>query len=147
MFRGNTMSTERTLSIIKPDAVSKNVIGEIISRFEKGGLRIAAAKFMHLTKQQAEHFYAVHKERPFFAGLVSFMSSGPVLVQVLEGENAIAKNRQIMGEPILKMQLLALFVLILQIQLITMLFTGQMLQKRLNKKLLFSFNQKKSVLM
>lgn len=91
------MTTERTLSIIKPDAVAKNVIGEIISRFEKGGLRVAAAKMMHLTKTQAEQFYAVHKERPFFNGLVSFMSSGPVLVQVLEGENAIAKNRQIMG--------------------------------------------------
>lgn len=91
------MTTERTLSIIKPDAVSKNVIGEIISRFEKGGLRIAAAKMMHLSKKQAEEFYAVHKERPFFPALVGFISSGPVLVQVLEGENAIAKNRQIMG--------------------------------------------------
>jgi nucleoside-diphosphate kinase len=91
------MTTERTLSIIKPDAVAKNVIGEIISRFEKGGLRVAAAKMMHLSKKQAEEFYAVHKERPFFAGLVSFMSSGPVLVQVLEGKNAIAMNRQIMG--------------------------------------------------
>ena len=91
------MSTERTLSIIKPDAVAKNVIGEIISRFEKGGLRIAAAKMMHLSKVQAEAFYGVHKERPFFGALVSFMISGPVLVQVLEGENAIALNRQIMG--------------------------------------------------
>lgn len=91
------MPIERTLSIIKPDAVAKNVIGEIISRFEKGGLRVAAAKMMHLTKTQAEQFYAVHKERPFFSALVNFMSSGPVLVQVLEGENAIAKNRQIMG--------------------------------------------------
>jgi nucleoside-diphosphate kinase len=91
------MSTERTLSIIKPDAVAKNAIGEIIARFEKGGLRIAAAKMMHLSKKQAEQFYAVHSARPFFPALVSFMSSGPVLVQVLEGENAIAKNRQIMG--------------------------------------------------
>lgn len=91
------MPIERTLSIIKPDAVSKNAIGAIINRFEKGGLRIAAAKMMHLSKQQAEQFYAVHKERPFFAGLVKFMSSGPVLVQVLEGENAVALNRQIMG--------------------------------------------------
>ncbi|RDI44808.1 nucleoside-diphosphate kinase [Aquicella lusitana] len=91
------MPNERTLSIIKPDAVAKNLIGEIISRFEKGGLRIAAAKMMHLSKTQAEQFYAVHKERPFFAALVNFMSSGPVLVQVLEGENAIALNRQIMG--------------------------------------------------
>lgn len=91
------MPIERTLSIIKPDAVAKNLIGQIIARFEKGGLRVAAAKMMHLTKQQAEEFYGVHKERPFFPALVSFMSSGPVLVQVLEGENAIALNRQIMG--------------------------------------------------
>lgn len=91
------MPIERTLSIIKPDAFAKNVVGQVISCFEKGGLRIAAAKTMHLTKAQAEEFYGVHKERPFFNGLVSFMSSGPVLVQVLEGENAIAKNREIMG--------------------------------------------------
>lgn len=91
------MPIERTLSIIKPDAVAKNVIGEVITRFEKGGLRIAAARMMHLTKTQAEQFYAVHKERPFFAALVNFMSSGPVLVQVLEGDNAIALNREIMG--------------------------------------------------
>ena len=91
------MKIERTLSIIKPDAVAKNVIGQIISRFEKSGLRMAAAKFIHLSKTQAEEFYAVHKERPFFNNLVTFMSSGPVLVQVLEGENAIALNRQIMG--------------------------------------------------
>lgn len=91
------MSVEKTLSIIKPDAVAKSVIGQINSRFEKAGLRIVASKMMHLTKAQAEGFYSVHKERPFFNGLVSFMSSGPVLVQVLEGENAIAMNRQIMG--------------------------------------------------
>lgn len=91
------MPIERTLSIIKPDAVAKNKLGEIISRFEKGGLRIAAAKLLHLSKAQAEQFYAVHKDRPFFSGLVNFMSSGPVLVQVLEGENAVALNRQIMG--------------------------------------------------
>jgi nucleoside-diphosphate kinase len=91
------MTVEKTLSIIKPDAVAKNAIGEIISRFEKNGLRVAGAKMLHLTKSQAEQFYAVHKERPFFGGLVSFMSSGPVLVQVLEGPDAIAKNRQIMG--------------------------------------------------
>jgi nucleoside-diphosphate kinase len=91
------MSTERTLSIIKPDAVAKNAVGAIISRFEKGGLRVAAAKMMNLSKSQAEQFYGIHKERPFFNALVSFMSSGPVLVQVLEGVNAIALNRQIMG--------------------------------------------------
>lgn len=91
------MPVERTLSIIKPDAVAKNVIGQIISRFEKGGLRVAAAKMLHLSKKQAEEFYAVHSARPFYAALVGFMSSGPVLVQVLEGENAIAKNREIMG--------------------------------------------------
>lgn len=91
------MPIEKTLSIIKPDAVAKNIIGEIISRFEQGGLRVAAAKKMRLSKSQAEQFYAVHKERPFFPALVNFMSSGPVFVQVLEGENAIALNRQIMG--------------------------------------------------
>lgn len=91
------MSVERTLSIIKPDAVAKNVIGQIITRFESAGLRVAAAKMMHLSQAQAEAFYAVHKERPFFSALVNFMSSGPVLVQVLEGNNAIAKNREIMG--------------------------------------------------
>lgn len=91
------MTIERTLSIIKPDAVAKNVIGEIITRFEKNGLRIVAAKMLHLTRLQAEKFYAVHKERPFYQSLVSFMISGPILVQVLEGENAITLNRRIMG--------------------------------------------------
>lgn len=91
------MTVEKTLSIIKPDAVAKNAIGEIVGRFEKAGLRVAGAKLVHLTKAQAEKFYAVHSERPFFSGLVSFMSSGPVFVQVLEGANAIAKNREIMG--------------------------------------------------
>lgn len=89
--------TERTLSIIKPDAVAKNAIGAIISRFEKAGLRVVAARMVQLTREQAEGFYAVHRERPFFADLVGFMISGPVLVQVLEGDNAIAKNRDIMG--------------------------------------------------
>lgn len=91
------MAVERTLSIIKPDAVARNVIGEIYSRFEKGGLRIIAAKMLHLTRDQAGDFYAVHKERPFYNDLVEFMTSGPVLVQVLEGDNAIARNREIMG--------------------------------------------------
>lgn len=91
------MSQERTLSIIKPDAVAKNVIGEIYSRFEKAGLRIVAARMMQLSREKAEGFYAVHKERPFFKDLVDFMVSGPVLVQVLEGDNAINKNREVMG--------------------------------------------------
>ncbi len=91
------MATERTISIIKPDAVAKNVIGQIYARFEKAGLQIVAAKMLHLTKEQAEGFYAVHKERPFFNDLIAFMTSGPVMVQVLEGESAIAKNREVMG--------------------------------------------------
>jgi len=91
------MSLERTISIIKPDAVAKNVIGEIYTHFEKAGLRIVAAKMMHLTRDQAEGFYAVHSERPFFKDLVDFMISGPVMVQILEGENAIAVNREVMG--------------------------------------------------
>ena len=91
------MATEQTFSIIKPDAVAKNIIGEIYSRFEKGGLSIVAAKMLHLTREQAQGFYAVHKERPFYNDLVEFMTSGPVMVQVLEGENAILKNRELMG--------------------------------------------------
>jgi len=91
------MAVEHTLSIIKPDGVEKNLIGEIYSRFEKAGLRIVAARMLQLTKEQAEGFYAVHRERPFFNDLVSYMMSGPVMVQVLEGEGAIAKNREIMG--------------------------------------------------
>jgi nucleoside-diphosphate kinase len=91
------MAIERTLSIIKPDAVAKNIIGEIYSRFEKNGLRIIAARMMQLGKEQAEGFYAVHRERPFYKDLVEFMTSGPVIVQVLEGENAINKNRELMG--------------------------------------------------
>ncbi len=91
------MSLERTFSIIKPDAVAKNVIGEIVSRFEKGGLSIVASKMLLLTREQAQGFYAVHKERPFYSDLVDYMISGPVVVQVLEGENAILKNRELMG--------------------------------------------------
>ena len=91
------MAVERTLSIIKPDAVARNVIGEIYARFEKAGLRIAAARMMWMSRADAEGFYAVHKERPFFRDLVDFMTTGPVMIQVLEGDNAIAKNRELMG--------------------------------------------------
>ncbi len=91
------MAVEQTLSIIKPDGVQKNLIGEIYSRFEKAGLEIVAARMMHLSTEQAEGFYAVHAERPFFRDLVAYMTSGPVIVQVLSGEDAIAKNREIMG--------------------------------------------------
>ncbi|WMS88864.1 nucleoside-diphosphate kinase [Pleionea litopenaei] len=91
------MAIERTFSIVKPDAVAKNVIGEIYTRFERAGLKIIASKMIHMSKEQAEGFYAEHKERPFFGALVEFMTSGPVMVQVLEGENAIAANREIMG--------------------------------------------------
>ena len=90
-------AAERTLSIIKPDAVAKNVIGEILARFEKAGLRVVAARMVHLSRAEAEGFYAVHKARPFFKDLVEFMISGPVMIQVLEGENAIQKNRDLMG--------------------------------------------------
>ncbi|MBZ0086965.1 MAG: nucleoside-diphosphate kinase [Thermomonas sp.] len=91
------MALERTLSIVKPDAVAKNVIGEIYARFEKAGLKVVAARMKHLSKQEAEGFYAVHRERPFFPALVNFMSSGPVMIQVLEGEGAVLKNRELMG--------------------------------------------------
>lgn len=91
------MAVERTLSIIKPDAVAKNVIGQIYARFEAAGLKIVAARMAHLSRVEAENFYAIHKERPFFKDLVEFMISGPVMIQVLEGENAIVKNRELMG--------------------------------------------------
>ena len=91
------MALERTLSIIKPDAVAKNVVGEIYSRFEKNGLKVVASKMKQLSKQEAEGFYAVHRERPFFSALVEFMISGPVMIQVLEGEGAVLKNRDLMG--------------------------------------------------
>ncbi len=91
------MAIERTISIVKPDAVGKNVIGKIYSRFEENGLRIVAAKMKHLSVREAQEFYAVHKERPFYDSLVAFMTSGPVMIQVLEGKNAVAKNRELMG--------------------------------------------------
>ena len=91
------MATEQTLSIIKPDAVAKNVIGKIYTRFEENGLKIVQAKMAHLSKEEAEGFYAVHKERPFFNDLVTFMTSGPIMIQALEGENAVLKNRELMG--------------------------------------------------
>jgi nucleoside-diphosphate kinase len=91
------MAVERTLSIVKPDGVEKNLIGEVYRRFEQAGLRIVAARMMHLTRAQAEGFYAVHRERPFFNDLCTYMTSGPVVVQVLEGDNAVARNREIMG--------------------------------------------------
>lgn len=91
------MALERTLSIVKPDAVAKNVIGEIYSRFEKAGLKIVAAKYKQLTREEAEGFYSVHKERPFFGALVEFMTSGPVMIQALEGENAVAAHRDLLG--------------------------------------------------
>ncbi len=91
------MALERTLSIVKPDGVQKNLIGEVYRRFEQAGLRIVAAKMKHLTAREAEGFYAVHRERPFFKDLCAYMTSGPVIVQVLEGENAVAKHREIMG--------------------------------------------------
>jgi len=94
---GQLMTTQRTLSIIKPDAVAKNVIGQIYARFEAAGLKVVAAKLVHLSRLEAEAFYAVHKERPFFKDLVEFMISGPVMIQALEGENAILKNRELMG--------------------------------------------------
>jgi nucleoside-diphosphate kinase len=91
------MAVERTISIIKPDAVAKNVIGQIYARFEGAGLKIVAARMLHMSQKNAEDFYGVHRERPFFKDLIGFMTSGPVMVQVLEGENAIAKNRDLMG--------------------------------------------------
>ena len=91
------MALERTFSIIKPDAVAKNVIGQIVARFEHAGLRVVASRMLHMSREQAGQFYAVHKDRPFYKDLCAYMSSGPVVVQVLEGENAVAKNREVMG--------------------------------------------------
>ena len=91
------MAVEQTLSIIKPDGIQKNLIGEIVSRFENAGLEVVAARMMHLSKEQAQEFYAVHKERPFFDDLIKYMTSGPVVVQALQGEDAVARNRDIMG--------------------------------------------------
>ena len=91
------MAIERTISIIKPDAVSRNLIGEIYSRFERAGLKIIAAKMLHMSNDQANQFYAIHKDKPFFAELTAFMTSGPIMVQLLEGEGAVAKNRELMG--------------------------------------------------
>jgi nucleoside-diphosphate kinase len=96
-FRKESIVMERTLSIVKPDGVARGLIGEVVKRFEKAGIRIAAMKMIHMTKEQAEGFYAVHKARPFFGSLTEFMSSGPAVVMVLEGENVIAKNRELMG--------------------------------------------------
>jgi len=96
-FLEQDMAVQRTFSIIKPDAVAKNVIGKIVSRFESNGLKVVASKMKHLSRQEAEGFYGVHRERPFFKDLVEFMISGPVVLQVLEGEDAIAKNRELMG--------------------------------------------------
>jgi nucleoside-diphosphate kinase len=107
------MTIERTLSIIKPDAVAKNVIGQIYARFEAAGLKVVAAKMAHLSRGEAEAFYAVHKARPFFKDLVDFMVSGPVMIQALEGENAVLKHRDLMGAPDPRKQHRAPFALIL----------------------------------
>jgi len=129
------MAIERTFSIVKPDAVANNNIGAIYARFESAGLKIVASKMMHLSKEKAEGFYAEHSERPFFGALVSFMTSGPVMVQVLEGENAIAANREIMGVQLtLLKRLVVLYVLILLHQLMKMHVTVVMLLNLLHVK-------------
>lgn len=124
------MAVERTLSIVKPDAVAKNVIGKIYSRFEDAGLKIVAARMVQLSRPEAEGFYAVHKERPFFNDLVEFMISGPVMVQVLEGENAIAKNRELMGATDPKKAEKGTIVPILPIRSMPMRFMVRMHRKR-----------------
>ena len=139
------MALERTFSIIKPDAVAKNVIGAIYNRFESAGLRIVASKMVHLSKEQAEGFYAEHKERPFFGALVSFMTSGPVMVQVLEGENAVIKNREIMGATNQQRRQPVRYVPIMLSQLMKMPFTVQMRQNLQLVKLLTSSLTKKCV--
>ena len=128
------MAIERTLSIIKPDAVAKNVIGQIYTRFENAGLRIVAAQMRQLSQAEAEGFYAVHKERPFFKDLVAFMTSGPVMIQVLEGEGAIAKNRELMGATDPKKAAPGT----IRAALMLMPFTALTLRKRLQLKLLTS---------
>lgn len=125
------MAIERTLSIIKPDAVAKNVIGQIYTRFENAGLRIVAAQMRQLSQAEAEGFYAVHKERPFFKDLVAFMTSGPVMIQVLEGEGAIAKNRELMALPTRRRLLPARSALTSLKALMLTLFTAPTLRKRL----------------
>lgn len=139
------MALEQTLSIIKPDGVGKNHIGEIISRFEKSGLRVIAAKMKHLKLKDAEGFYAVHKERPFFNDLVSFMITGPVMVLVLEGENAISKNRDIMGATDPKKAARGRYVPTLQKQSMKMLSMDPMLLRQQKWKFLISLNPKKFV--
>ncbi|BBI59604.1 hypothetical protein HSBAA_09100 [Vreelandella sulfidaeris] len=138
------MATERTLSIIKPDAVAKNAIGDIIARFEKAGLKVVAAKMVHLSEEKAGGFYAEHKERPFFKDLVGFMTSGPVVVQVLEGEGAIAKNRDLMGATNPKEAAPALFALILRKQSTRTLSMVLILRKALSAKLTTSLATTKS---
>ena len=138
------MAVERTLSIIKPDAVGKNAIGQIISRFEDAGLQVVAAKMLHLSDAAAGGFYAEHKERPFYPDLVAFMTSGPVVVQVLEGEGAIGRNRELMAQPTLRKQQLARYGPILRNLLMLMPFTALILQPRRSGRSAISLPQARS---